>query len=62
MELTCPSQCTYRLTEVTVRKDPAQQSTQKTLKGPQGHFPTKWRYGHINIAAGLRRRSVFPTQ
>lgn len=38
MELTCPSQCTYRLTEVTVRKDLAQQSTQKTLKGPQGHF------------------------
>lgn len=38
MELTCPIQCTYRLTEVTVRKDLAQQSTQKTLKGPQGHF------------------------
>lgn len=38
MELACPSQCTYRLTEVTVRKDLAQQSTQKTLKGPQGHF------------------------
>ena len=38
MELTCPIQCTYRLTEVTVRKDLAQQSTQKTLKGPRGHF------------------------
>lgn len=38
MELTCPIQCTYRLTEVTVRKDLAQQSTQKTLKGPLGHF------------------------
>lgn len=38
MELTCPIQCTYRLTEVTVRKDLAQQSTQKTLKGPQGRF------------------------
>lgn len=34
MELTCPSQCTYRLTEVAVRKDLAQQSTQKTLKSP----------------------------
>lgn len=38
MELACQSQCTYRLSEVTVRKDLAQQSTQKTLKGPQGHF------------------------
>lgn len=39
MELTCPGQCTYRLTEVTVRKDLAQQSKQKTLKGPQGRLP-----------------------
>lgn len=39
MELTCQIQCTYRLTEVTVRKDLAQQSTQKTLEGPWGHFP-----------------------
>lgn len=38
MELTCPIQCIYRLTEVTVRKDLAQQSTQKTLKGLWGHF------------------------
>lgn len=33
-----PGQCTYKLTEVTVRKDPAQQSTQKTSEGPRGHF------------------------
>lgn len=39
MEPTCPIQCAYRLTEVTVRKDLAQQSTQKTSKGPWGHFP-----------------------
>lgn len=38
MELTCPIQCTYHLTEVTGRKDLAQQSKQKTLKGPPGHF------------------------
>lgn len=38
MELTCPIQCTYQLTEVTGRKDLAQQSKQKTLKGPLGHF------------------------
>lgn len=38
MEVTCPIQCTYKLTEVTVRKDLAQQSTQETLKGPQGRF------------------------
>lgn len=38
MEVTCPIQCTYKLTEVTVRKDLAQQSTQETLKGPRGHF------------------------
>lgn len=48
MALTCPSQCTYRLTEVTVRKDPAQQSTQKTLKGPQGPF-NYMEIWHINI-------------
>lgn len=38
MALTCPSQCTYKLTEVTVRKDLAQQSTQKTSEGPLGRF------------------------
>lgn len=38
MGLTCPSQCTYRLTEVTDRKDLAQQSKQKTLEGPLGRF------------------------
>lgn len=38
MELTCPIRCTYQLTEVTGRKDLAQQSKQKTLEGPLGHF------------------------
>lgn len=57
MELTCPIQCTYRLTEVTVRKDLAQQSTQKTLKGPQGRFQLNGdmahQYFHLNcIASG----------
>lgn len=46
MELTCQIQCTYRLTEVTVRKDLAQQSTQKTLKGPRGHFPLNGDMAH----------------
>lgn len=38
MKLTCPIQCTYQLTEVTGRKDLAQQSKQKTLERPLGHF------------------------
>lgn len=52
MELTCPIQCTYHLTEVTGRKDLAQQSKQKTLKGLPGTFSAKlWR---INIASQLK--------
>jgi hypothetical protein len=38
MALTCPSQCTYRLTGVTVRIHLAQQSTHKTFQGPWGPF------------------------
>lgn len=43
MELTCPGQCTYRLTEVTVRKDLAQQSKQKNFERSSGTPPTGWR-------------------
>lgn len=46
MELTCPIQCTYQLTEVTGRKDLAQQSKQKTLKGPLGQFQLNGDMGH----------------
>lgn len=45
MERTCPIPCTYTLTEVTDRKDLAQQSTQKTFQRSSGTVSAKWRYG-----------------
>lgn len=59
MQLTCPIQCTYHLIEVTGRKDLAQQSKQKTLKGPLGHFQQNYGASISHLKRGLRFPAKF---
>lgn len=54
MELPCPIQRTYRPTEVTVSKDLAQHSMQKTLKGPLGHFQLNGDLSMLHLSCSVQ--------